>query len=137
MLRSIPVLFFSILLSLFVSCNPDEDDILGLDLIEDDEFIIEKHQFSNQTNNFNIQNFQEEDITGSGAYNLLGSFNDDYFGQSNAAFFMQVLLPSNNIDFEVSDLTQEVTLELSLPYYGAYGDTLQNLSISVFELTLL
>ena len=30
----------------FFSCNPDEDDILGLNLIEDDEFFIEKHQLS-------------------------------------------------------------------------------------------
>ena len=48
---------------------------------------------------------------------------------------MQVLLPSNNIDFEASELNPDIQLELSLPYYGAYGDTLQNLNLSVFEVT--
>ncbi len=133
MLRSISLLLSLFLLLCFVSCNPDEDDILGLDLIEDDEFIIEKYEFSDQTIDFNIQNFQEEDVTGSGSYNLLGSFNDLYFGQSDAAFFMQVLLPSNNIDFEASESNPNIQLELSLPYYRIYGDTLQNLNVSVFE----
>tara|TARA_B100001758_G_C18395548_1_gene605697 strand:- start:289 stop:1557 length:1269 start_codon:yes stop_codon:yes gene_type:complete len=131
--NSLLVLFF--LVFFFFSCNPDEDDILGLDLIEDDEFFIEKHQFSSQNTDFNIQNFQEEGVTGSGSYNLLGSFNDVYFGQSDAAFYMQVLLPSNNIDFEASESNPNIKLELSLPYYQAYGDTLQNLSVSVFEVT--
>ena len=116
------------------SCNPDEDDILGLDLIEDDEFIVEKHQFDSQSY-FNVQNFQESNISGSGFYNLLGSFNDLYFGQSDASFFTQVLLPSNNIDFEASQTNPNIKLELSLPYYGAYGDTAQNQSVSVYELT--
>ena len=43
----------------FISCNPDEDDILGLDLIQDDEFFIEKHIISNNTTDLNIKNFQE------------------------------------------------------------------------------
>ena len=135
MLRLSSLILGVFLLLFFVSCNPDEDDILGLDLIEDDEFIIEKHQFNSQNIDFNIKNFQEEDVTGSGSYNLLGTFNDLYFGQSNAAFFMQVLLPSNNIDFEASELNSDIKLELSLPYYRSYGDTLQPLNVSVFEVT--
>ena len=135
MLRQVLILIFSFFVFFFISCNPDEDDILGLDLIEDDEFLIEKHQFSNQNIDFNIQNFQEQDVTGSGSYNLLGTFNDLYFGQSDAAFFMQVLLPSNNIEFEASESNPNIKLELSLPYYRSYGDTLQNLTVSVFEVT--
>ena len=61
---------FNLLLCLsllfFISCNPDEDDILGLDLIQDDEFLIEKHIISNNTIDLNIKNFQEEDVSGSG-----------------------------------------------------------------------
>ena len=114
MLRQVPILVISFFLFFFISCNPDEDDILGLDLIEDDEFLVEKHQFSSQNIDFNIKNFQEQDVSGSGSYNLLGTFNDLYFGQSDAAFFMQVLLPSNNIDFEASE-EPNIKLELSLP----------------------
>ena len=85
---------------------------------------------------FNIKNFQEQDVSGSGSYNLLGTFNDLYFGQSDAAFFMQVLLPSNNIDFEASE-EPNIKLELSLPYYRSYGDTLQNLNLSVLMLQMV
>lgn len=135
MLRTNPQLLFLFLLFFLISCNPDEDDILGLDLIEDDEFVIEKHQFSNQNVDFNIYNFQEENITGSGSYNLLGTFNDFYFGQSDASFFMQALLPSNNIVFDASSVNPNITLELSLPFYRVYGDTLNNLNASAFEVT--
>ena len=131
MLRLVFVyIFFSFFLT---SCNPDEDDILGLDLIEDDEFVIEKHEFFDQLIDFNIKNFQEEDITGTSPYNLLGSFNDSYFGQSDAGFFMQILLPGNNIDLDASESNPDLKLELSLPYYNLYGDSLQNLNLSVFE----
>ena len=125
----IPILFF------FISCNPDEDDILGLDLIQDDEFLIEKHIFSSSTADLNIKNFQEEDVSGSGSYNLLGSFYDNFFGQSDASFYFQVLLPSNNVDLEASESNPNVKLELSLPFYGIYGDTIQNQVVSVYEVT--
>lgn len=125
----------SLLLLFLIACNPDEDDILGLDLIQDDEFLIEKHIISNNTTDLNIKNFQEEDVSGSGSYNLLGSFYDNFFGQSDASFYFQVLLPSNNVDFEASESNPNVKLELSLPFYGIYGDTLQNHVVSVYEVT--
>ena len=128
-------LLLSLLLLFLISCNPDEDDILGLDLIQDDEFLIEKHIISNNTIDLNIKNFQEEDVSGSGSYNLLGSFYDNFFGQSDASFYFQVLLPSNNVDFEASESNPNVKLELSLPFYGIYGDTLQNQVVSVYEVT--
>ncbi|MDA9726922.1 DUF4270 domain-containing protein [Bacteroidota bacterium] len=128
-------LLLCLLLFFFISCNPDEDDILGLDLIQDDEFLIEKYTFSSNTTDLNIKNFQEEDVSGSGSYNLLGSFYDDFFGQSDASFYFQVLLPSNNVDFEASETNPNVKLELSLPFYGIYGDTTQNQFVSVYEVT--
>ena len=111
MLRFVSFLTCGMFFAFFLGCNPDEDDILGLELIEDDEFIIEKHQFPNESIDLIVTNFQEENISGSGTYSLLGSFNDQYFGQSDAAFFMQVLLPSNNIDFEADELTENMMAE--------------------------
>jgi hypothetical protein len=128
-------LLLSFSLFFFISCNPDEDDILGLDLIQDDEFLIEKYIFSSNTTDISIKNFQEEDVSGSGSYNLLGSFYDDFFGQSDASFYFQVLLPSNNVDLEASEDNPNVKLELSLPFYGIYGDTMQNQVVSVYEVT--
>ena len=125
----------SLLLLFLISCNPDEDDILGLDLIQDDEFLIEKHIISNNTTDLNINNFQELYVSGSGSYNLLGSFYDNFFGQTDASFYFQVLLPSNNVNFEASESNPNIKLELSLPFYGIYGDTIQNQLVSVYEVT--
>ena len=105
-------LLLSLLLFLLISCNPDEDDILGLDLIQDDEFIIEKHIISSNTTDLNIKNFQEENVSGSGSYNLLGSCYDNFFGQSDASFYFQVLLPSNNVDFEASESNPNVKIRI-------------------------
>mgnify|MGYP004353832507 CR=1 FL=1 len=33
------------------SCNSEEDDILGLELIDEDEFVIEKHTYVNRIKN--------------------------------------------------------------------------------------
>ena len=47
---------FSLVIILF-SCNSEEDDILGLELIDEDEFIIEKHTYNtlfNEENSFFI-----------------------------------------------------------------------------------
>ena len=54
---------FSLVIILF-SCNSEEDDILGLELIDEDEFVIEKHIYNNLFNEdnsyFTVNNFREE-----------------------------------------------------------------------------
>tara|TARA_B100001057_G_scaffold245279_3_gene245626 strand:+ start:37005 stop:38267 length:1263 start_codon:yes stop_codon:yes gene_type:complete len=129
---------FSLVIILF-SCNSEEDDILGLELIDEDEFIIEKHTYNtlfNEANSFfTVNNFREENIYSSGFLNLLGTYNDPSFGQSDASFYMQVLLPDENIVFNASDLDPNVKLELSIPYYGSYGDLTQTLNLKVYEVS--
>ena len=46
---------FSLVIILF-SCNSEEDDILGLELIDEDEFVIEKHTYNTM---FNETRFKE------------------------------------------------------------------------------
>ena len=129
---------FSLVIILF-SCNTEEDDILGLELIDEDEFVIEKHTYNNLFNEdnsyFTVNNFREENIYSSGFLNLLGTYNDSSFGQSDASFYMQVLLPEENIVFNASESDPNIKLELSIPYYGFYGDLTQTLTLKVYEVT--
>ena len=129
---------FSLVIILF-SCNSEEDDILGLELIDEDEFVIEKHTYNNLFNEdnsyFTVNNFREENIYSSGFLNLLGTYNDSSFGQSDASFYMQVLLPEDNIVFNASESDPNIKLELSIPYYGFYGDLTQTLTLKVYEVT--
>jgi len=133
-LNSFSFVLISLLTFFLISCNPDKDDILGLDLIQDDEFVIEKLSFPNDSIPIPIHTFQEDSVSGFSPYNLLGSFRDDYFGQSNASFFTQILLPNSNIDFD-HDPNTDIKVELSLPYYKAYGNSSQPITVSVFEVT--
>jgi len=129
---------FSLVIILF-SCNSEEDDILGLELIDEDEFVIEKHTyntlFNEESSYFTVNNFREENIYSSGFLNLLGTYNDSSFGQSDASFYMQVLLPEENIVFNALESDPNIKLELSIPYYGSYGDLTQTLNLKVYEVS--
>ncbi len=129
---------FSLVIILF-SCNSDEDDILGLELIDEDEFVIEKQTYNtlfNEANNyFTVNNFREENIYSSGFLNLLGTYNDLSFGQSDASFYMQILLPDENIVFNALESNPNIKLELSIPYFGFYGDLTQSLNLTVHEVS--
>ena len=129
---------FSIVIILF-SCNSEDDDILGLELIDEDEFVIEKYSYNSLSNEgdsyFTVNNFREESIYSSGFLNLLGSYNDLSFGQSDASFYMQVLLPDENIVFNALESNPNIKLELSVPYFGFYGDLTQSLNLHVYEVS--
>ena len=133
------ILFRFTLVIILFSCNSEEDDILGLELIDEDEFVIEKHNYNTLLNEenpyFTVNNFREENIYSSGFLNLLGTYNDSSFGQSDASFYMQVLLPEDNIVFNASESDPNIKLELSIPYYGSYGDLTQTLNLKVYEVS--
>lgn len=133
------ILFYFSLVIILFSCNSEEDDILGFELIDEDEFVIEKHiyntLFNEENSYFTVNNFREENIYSSGFLNLLGTYNDSSFGQSDASFYMQVLLPEENIVFNASESDPNIKLELSIPYYGFYGDLTQTLNLKVYEVT--
>ena len=133
------IVFYFFLVIILFSCNSEDDDIVGLELIDEDEFVIEKHTYNSLSNEadsyFTINNFREEDIYNSGFLNLLGSYNDLSFGQSDASFYMQVLLPDENIVFNALESDPNIKLELSIPYFGFYGDLTQSVNLSVYEVS--
>ena len=127
------VICISLICALIFSCT-DEDDIIGQDIIDSDLYDVTLTSFPNENYNIPIYSLQEDSISATGSYNLLGHINDPYFGESAASFYMQILLPSNNLELNASEDT-EFTIELSLPYFDSYGDTLENMEVSVFKLT--
>ena len=133
------LVFYFFLVIILFSCNSEDDDIVGLELIDEDEFVIEQHTYNSLSNEadsyFTVNNFREENIYNSGFLNLLGSYNDLSFGQSDASFYMQVLLPDENIVFNALDSDPNIKLELSIPYFGFYGDLTQSLNLSVYEVS--
>ena len=56
------ILFYFSLVIILFSCNSEEDDILGLELIDEDEFVIEKHTyntlFNEESSYFTVNNFE-------------------------------------------------------------------------------
>lgn len=113
--------------ALMFSCtNPDE---LGLDFIDDqlgtkytDTLTIEAHSV------------KVERLRTDMAGNLLaGYINDPVFGKTQAGFYVQFRLSSNNVYLGQGALIDSVVL--SLVYGGFYGDTLHSQKFTVWEIT--
>jgi len=132
-IKSLVLTYICIFFTILISCT-DEDDILGHDLIDSSVYEVNISSFPNENYNIPLYSLREDSVSARGSYNLLGNINDPYFGKSDASFYMQILLPSNNIELNALEGT-DFTLELSLPYFDSYGDTLQNMEVSIFELT--
>ena len=126
------ITFISIFFTLIIGCS-NEDDIIGKDLIDSDLYDVNSISFPNENHNILSFSIKEDSISARGNYNLLGVINDPYFGKSEASFYMQILLPSNNIEINPLEGTN-YSLELSLPYHDSYGDTLHNIEASVYEI---
>ena len=131
-INSIIIIFLSILICLIPGCS-NEDDIIGKDIIDSELYDVNSISFPNDNYNILSYSIKEDSISARGNYSLLGLLNDPYFGKSRASFYMQVLLPSNNIDINSLEGTN-FTLELSLPYHDSYGDSLYNIDAAVYEL---
>ncbi len=126
------ILFFFILFSLaFITSCRKSDETLGLE-----------SQLQNDRINFEVcdtslviaKTIREDKIrTDETSLNLLGSYIDPIFGYSEAGFFTQFRLPSNNIDFK-TNLSLD-SLVLSLDYSGYFGDTLTNQIVEVYRIT--
>jgi len=65
-------------------------------------------------------------------YNLLGSFNDPYFGRTDASFAAQFRLPYYP-GYTASSAVDSIVLRMT--YKKIYGDTLSDQTIQVYELT--
>lgn len=76
------------------------------------------------THNLTVNNTQ---------YIQVGSMYDPVFGKTTANFYSQVLLSEANTTFGTNPVFDSAFLYL--PYYKAYGDTLSNMTLRVYNLS--
>lgn len=117
------------LTSLIWSCKK-EPDLLGLDLIPEEDLL--NHAVID-TITINAITEREDTLrTDELATMLLGSINDPVFGTTTASVYTQLRLPGTNISFGTDVAVDSIVL--ILPYKGIYGDSSSVQNITVYEL---
>ncbi|MCF8371302.1 MAG: DUF4270 domain-containing protein [Bacteroidales bacterium] len=140
-MRYINQLYLLFLISIFAvlqSCT-DGDNIIGKDILPpSDEVLLDYSEgFAIESYTLSIDSLISDDGAFSSArpYNLLGSYNDPVFGQSDAGFLTEVRLSKNQVNFE-DDFVPD-SLVLSLELKSIYGEPRQSgpLEIFVYQLS--
>jgi len=68
----------------------------------------------------------EDSVSAQNSTNLLGSYIDPMFGQTDASFYFQITLPSNELSFNATTVTNAT---IQIPYTGFYGDSTTEFNI--------
>jgi len=121
---------FALLLVIVSSCTKDLSEI-GLDLVSPSELIKLGYSDSITIQAFSVR--EDSVRTANLSYALIGSMNDPVFGTTQAEWYSQVRLAKEPTTFGEYPVLDSVFL--ILPYSSAYGDTLSNMTIRVYELT--
>lgn len=104
----------------------------------------EKVGYNLQPNNISVKFDGSQDVTASTftvpylstkmlGYAFLGNINDPIFGISNFGFYTQMSLSQSSLNWGENAVAD--SLVLNLCYNGYYGDTLQPLTLKIFEIT--
>ncbi len=126
-------LFFSVL-----SCSEDEN-IIGENILPNgDEITIGFNEIStieSYTVSMDSIYSDEDELSSSKPYCLVGSYIDPVFGLSKASFMSQIRLSKNNVDFGDDFVVDSLILQLNLT--NIYGEERQGVSheISIYQLT--
>ena len=123
------ILIFATLTVLALSCKK-EPDLLGLDLIPQDELL--SHEYTDTTTVIAYTVKEDTLRTDELATSLLGTVNDPVYGVTTASIYSQFRMPALNISFGSNPVADSIIL--TIPYKGIYGDTLATQSIKVYEL---
>lgn len=121
---------FALLLVIVFSCTKDLSEI-GLDLVSPSELINLGYSDTTSIHAFSIR--EDSVRTANLSYALIGSMIDPVFGTTQAEWYSQIRLakePTTFGEYPVLD-----SAFLILPYSSAYGDTLSNMTIRLYELT--
>ena len=119
----------------FSSCN--EPTIIGADLVEDEQGqvqIADSFQLSMETIAGDIVNGFDSDLVDYPNY-LFGNFEDPLFGNSTAELYFRFTGPNLYQGIDTSLRADSVVLVLPYDSTTFYGDTKQNFSLDIFELT--
>ncbi|MBK7173258.1 MAG: DUF4270 domain-containing protein [Bacteroidales bacterium] len=120
-LLSVPVIF---------SCTKDLSEI-GLDLVSPDELIKLGYSDTISISAFSVQ--EDSVRTYNLSYALIGQMNDPVFGKTTADWYTQIRMAKEPTYF--GDTPVFDSAFLILPYLSAYGDTLSNMTLKVYELS--
>ncbi|WP_321368814.1 DUF4270 domain-containing protein [uncultured Draconibacterium sp.] len=118
-----------ILVSAFVACNNEQND-LGLGVLPEEDLInVRNISVSDKISSYT---FSENGIVSNKAdNNLLGSFNDPVFGKTTAHYAAQFRLAAFP-DFGTNPVVDSVRLYVF--YRNIYGDTITTQHLKVFEM---
>ncbi len=114
----------------FTTCTK-EPDLVGLNLVSQSELLKLGYIDTATITAYSVKadSINTEELS----YALIGSMNDPVFGQTNATYYSQLRLVDEGSDYGTSPVFDSAYL--ALPYYGAYGDTMSNMTLRVYELT--
>ena len=128
-MNKIWMLGLSLAIALFSCTDPD---LIGLEIQpQSDRITISS---LTESNVFSLTSTLEDSIKiDENNFNLLGAYEDPLFGLSEAYFSAQLIPSDNEIDFGVNAILDSAVM--SFAYAGFYGDTTQELSIDVVELS--
>lgn len=115
---------------IFTTCTK-EPDLVGLNLVSESELL--KLGYTDTASIIAYSVKADSVNTVKLSYALIGSMNDPVFGQTNATYYSQLRLVDEGSDYGTSPVFDSAYL--ALPYYSAYGDTMSNMTLRVYELT--
>jgi len=119
------------LLSLFISSCTKELSPIGLDLLDPLDLLTMGYS---DTVSIVAYAIPEDSVnTTDMTYTRLGSMYDPIFGITTANAFSQLFLSGTRVRFGTNPVYDSAFLYL--PYKGAYGDTLSNMTFRIYELT--
>lgn len=128
--RKFPAVIFCLLV-LFSSCG--KNSILGLDVLPstDDVGAIFTDTFSLVTTTVR----DDSVLSSSTLNNVAGNMFDPIFGKTYAAFFTELLLPTNEVNFGTPDTLFIDSIVLTLAYNGYYGYVNVPQTFNVYRVT--
>lgn len=121
--------YFLLIVPILFSCTKDLSEV-GLDLVSPSELLKLGYSDTVSISAFSVQ--EDSVRTYNLSYALIGSMNDPVFGKTSAEWYSQIRLAEEPTYF--GDTPVFDSAYLILPYQGAYGDTLSNMTIRVYEL---
>ena len=118
----------SLICCLFFSCE-NEESLIGENFLMNGEHEV----FILNPDSIIISSYSqlEDSVSAQNSTNLLGSYIDPMFGQTDASFYFQITLPSNELSFNATTVTSAT---IQIPYTGFYGDSTTEFNIYLSRL---
>jgi len=121
--------FLFLFITFFTSCNKNEE--LGVNIQPSDDRLGVSFIQSIPVVAYTV--YEDSIKTDETTNNLLGSYSDPVFGQTNAGIYTQFKLTTTAVNFGTSPVCDSIVL--SMAYKGVYGDSSATLRLNVYEIS--